>query len=256
MRYDHVVALKLEARLELQSMIPRAVLFDLDNTLVHRAQSITSYAHKFVADFNDRLDQVSESLVSTTILQQDNGGYLAANSAFKSIQDAVSYTLSSRLAWRTPATPEEIQVHWTRHFPSHAIAMSGASQLVNFLSGCNIRIGIISNGSQRSRLETVNALPFRNKIETLVSSEKIGVKKPDPHIFKVTATELGVDTKECWYVGDHPINDVSGALHAGMHAIWLRGFHDWPIDERQPDVSVSSLSEVIHLITQDDPHTL
>jgi len=237
-------------------MIPRAVLFDLDNTLVHRAQSITSYANRFVADFKDRLDQVSESLVSTTILQQDNGGYLAANSAFKSIKDAISFTLSRRLAWRTPATPDEIKVHWARHFPSHAIEMSGASQLINFLIDSNIRSGIISNGSQRSRLETVNVLPFGRKIEVLVSSERIGVNKPDPHIFAVAATELGVSTKECWYVGDHPINDISGALNAGMQAIWLRGFHDWPVDEKQPDFSVSSLSEVIHLMTQYDPHTL
>lgn len=242
--------------LELKSMIPRAVLFDLDNTLVHRAQSITSYANRFVSAFRDRLDRGSQSLVSTTIIQQDNGGYLAANSAFKTIKDAVSCTLSSRLAWRTPATTEEIKVHWTTHFPSHAIEMSGASQLIDFLSSCNIRVGIISNGSQRSRLETVNVLSFRNKIETVVTSERIGIKKPDPHIFKVAAAELGIDTKECWYVGDHPINDISGALNAGMHAIWLRGFHDWPDDERQPGSSVSSLSEVIDLVTQHEPHTL
>ena len=50
-------------------------------------------------------------------------------------------------------------------------------------------------------------------------SGDVGVHKPDPALFRYTADKLNLPTSECTYVGDLPINDIKGALDAGMHAI-------------------------------------
>jgi len=34
-----------------------------------------------------------------------------------------------------------------------------------------------------------------------------------------------VQPEQCLYIGDHPVNDVQGATAAGMHALWMQGFH-------------------------------
>jgi len=49
-------------------------------------------------------------------------------------------------------------------------------------------------------------------------------------------------------VGDHPLNEYQGALEAVMHAVWLRGVHDWPLEMAAARVSISSLHELQGLL--------
>ncbi|MEE4324552.1 hypothetical protein V2J59_02435 [Pseudomonas alliivorans] len=64
-----------------ESVRPKAVLFDLDNTLTNRALSIERYVKCFLKDFGLVVDGDSQKIVRL-IGQVDNGGYLKAGSAF------------------------------------------------------------------------------------------------------------------------------------------------------------------------------
>lgn len=50
------------------------------------------------------------------------------------------------------------------------------------------------------------------------------------------------------HVGDHPVNDVQGATEAGLTAIWLRGWQDWPTDDPPAEHVVDRLVEVPPLL--------
>jgi len=206
----------------------KGVLFDLDNTLVHRSRSIARYAERFAADFAQRLESASSSHVARLIDAQDNGGYLPPASRFPTIGDAVAHSLALDLRWKSPVASEALTLHWRKFFPACAVEMDGARALVDSLVSRRLVVGIVSNGAEISRMETVARLSFRRHITTVVSSERAGVKKPDPRIFTKAATELGLANSQNVFVGDHPLNDVEGALLCGMRAIWLQGFHCWP----------------------------
>jgi putative hydrolase of the HAD superfamily len=45
-------------------------------------------------------------------------------------------------------------------------------------------------------------------------------------------------------VGDHPVNDVQDATDAGLTAIWMRGWQDWPTDMPPTELLVDRLAEV------------
>jgi putative hydrolase of the HAD superfamily len=227
------------------AMRPRAVFFDLDNTLTHRARSIASYARQFAADFADALDgDASGELVASIIAKEDWGGYLPSGSPFASIQEAIGSALADRLCWKNAQSSEALRAHWAAHFPQHAVEMPGASVLVRKLREYGLRVGVVSNGAERLRKATVDALGFGDAVCTLLSSERAGFRKPDARIFLQAAAEAGVDARDCGYVGDHPVNDIVGALGAGMQAVWLQGFHEWPHDRPEPRLRVSALSEV------------
>jgi len=211
-------------------MAPGGILFDLDNTLVHRDLSIAAYANRFAQDFGARLVDTDAASIASLIVERDNGGYGVAGSPFATLREDIAAALATRLRWREPAAPAELLDHWIASFPLHAVEMPGASALLDRLLASGIAVGIVSNGAESSRRELARRLGFDRRIRTLVSSERAGARKPDIRIFELAARELGVPADRCWFVGDHPVNDIQGARAAGMRAIWLAGFHRWPAD--------------------------
>jgi putative hydrolase of the HAD superfamily len=224
-------------------MKPLAILFDLDNTLAHRDRSIAACARRFVTDFGGRLPDATHEAVAALIIERDGGGYGVPGSPFPTVRDDVAHALATRLHWRDAPSADELVRHWFAHFPACSVEMPGAGALIDRLVASGVRVGIVSNGMDASRRELARCLELDRRVGTLLSSERAGVKKPDARIFELAATELGVPADRCWFVGDHPVNDVAGAQAAGMRAIWLRGFHDWPAD-LAPRPAIDALAEL------------
>lgn len=109
-------------------MYPQAVLFGLDNTLTHRQRSIEAYAALFARHYEAHLGINALHLISSVISAQDNGGYLAVDSAQATIKDAVAAGLRGELDWLTSVPAAELAIHWADHFPTQSIEMPGATR--------------------------------------------------------------------------------------------------------------------------------
>ena len=56
----------------------------------------------------------------------------------------------------------------------------------------------------------------------------ITLSKPEKKIFDEAAKLAGVLPEEICHIGDHPVNDVEGALQAGFQAMWMNALNkDW-----------------------------
>ena len=106
--------------------------------------------------------------------------------------------------------------------------IGGAGAILELLRGWGFKLGIVTNGSEKGQSAKIDVLGLRGLVDAVVISEIVGVKKPDPLIFTVATEALGVAAEEVVFVGDHPQNDVMGAVAVGMQAVWLRGSCEWP----------------------------
>ena len=50
----------------------------------------------------------------------------------------------------------------------------------------------------------------------------MGIRKPDPAIYRLAATRLGVPSEGCVYIGDGAYGELTGAAAVGMVAYLLR----------------------------------
>jgi len=221
----------------------QGVLFDLDNTLVHRDQSIASYARRLYADHGHRMAPTSPDTIATLIIERDGGGYGVPGSTFPSVRDDVTATLLARLPWRDAPAADELVAHWFAHFPASSVQMPGATALLETLARAGIATAIVSNGVEASRQKLARAMGFDHHVRFVLSSEAAGVKKPDARIFALACERLGVAPHACLFVGDHPVNDAAGAHAAGLRAVWLQGFHAWPADT-PPLPTIAALAEL------------
>lgn len=229
----------------------QAVLFDLDNTLTHRDQSVQAYSRFLVRHYQQHLSmQTNEAIEKVTQLVRsiDNGGYPQKELlTHPSIAASVGYALLQQLSWQQRPSLEELTEFWFSQFGRCAVAMSGAEQLLQQLKQQNFKLGIISNGGQQSRVNILQGLGFLDYFDVVHSSELVGSAKPKPDIFLHTAAHLNLAPEECLFIGDHPINDIYGAQAAGMPALWLQGFHPSPQLLDVP--KITQLDEVWHYLS-------
>jgi putative hydrolase of the HAD superfamily len=209
----------------------QAVLFDLDNTLTHRDQSVQAYSRHLVKHYQHNIQANALDTLIAIVRRIDNGGYPQAEQlTHPSIAASVAYALQQELTWQQLPELDELTEFWFSHFGDFAVAMQGAERLLQQLKQAGFKLGIISNGGHKTRLNILQGLGFLDYFDVVHSSELVGIRKPQSEIFIHTAAELAVLPEQCLFVGDHPINDIQGAQSAGMKAILIEGFHDIPED--------------------------
>lgn len=91
-------------------------------------------------------------------------------------------------------------------------------------------------------------------IDEAVFSCDVGLRKPDPRIYRLTAERLGVRPEECLFVGDGGSQELSGALEVGMHPVLIRVDADsdeahLARREEWDGATISSLPEVLDLVS-------
>ncbi len=224
--------------------MPQAILFDLDETLIDRTRSIVNYAECFQRDFTDRLAPTAVSTIATAILTADERGYRPREELFAE--------LLQRLPWQTPPAVVCLHTHWETWFTASSVARPGLKETLTALQAQGIRLGVVTNGVVRRQQSKIEQLRIRPYLSTVVISEAVQVKKPDPRIFARALAEVGCTASQAWFVGDHPVNDVLGAAAAGLRPIWLSGVHPWPQDQPAPAWQISALTEVLALVQQEE----
>lgn len=107
----------------------------------------------------------------------------------------------------------------------------GMFELAAELRARGVRLAILSN-SEGHLAELVEELGLSRSFPIVVDSGRVGLDKPDPRIFELTAARLEGHTRELLHVGDSWEADVQGALGAGASAIWFGAGDERPLPER------------------------
>lgn len=216
----------------------QAVLFDLDNTLTHRDQSVQAYSRHLVEHYHNNIQPHALEHVINIVRRIDNGGYPQPERlTHPSIAASVGYALQQELSWNKLPDLDELSEFWFSQFGRFAVAMQGAERLLQQLKQHDFKLGIISNGGHQTRLNILQGLGFLDYFDVVHSSESVGIRKPQPEIFIHTATSLDLLPQQCLFVGDHPMNDIQGAQSAGMSALLLQGFHEIPTHLTVPKIT-------------------
>lgn len=99
------------------------------------------------------------------------------------------------------------------------------------------RLGLLSNfdDSQTGR-EVLADTGVSDLFEAVIISADLGLRKPNPMIFRRMLEILALEPERVLFVGDTPREDVMGARNVGIPTAWLsRGKGPFPEDLPAPD---------------------
>jgi putative hydrolase of the HAD superfamily len=80
-------------------------------------------------------------------------------------------------------------------------------------------------------------------IDVRLYTSEIDWVKPHIQPFATVVQRLRVPMERCVFVGDRPIDDIQGAVEAGMSAVWVRNDHT-PGDPSDAHAVIDALSEL------------
>lgn len=80
----------------------------------------------------------------------------------------------------------------------------------------NIRIFIITDMQLKYQIHKLRHLKILDKIEHIISSEELGIEKPNVKIFLAALKIMGLPKKDIVVIGDSKEKDINGAKKAGL----------------------------------------
>jgi HAD superfamily hydrolase (TIGR01549 family) len=83
------------------------------------------------------------------------------------------------------------------------------------------KVGIVTNNRTAEQQEKLRYLGMSHLVDALITSDDVGVLKPDPAIYAQALQRLGAEAAETVMVGDNWQADVVGALAVGIRPVWL-----------------------------------
>jgi putative hydrolase of the HAD superfamily len=211
----------------------KAVLFDLDGTLLDRDKSI----EQFIAAQYDRLDRelshISKIDYANRFVELDCHGHVWKDKVYQAL---VAEFRIDEIGW------QELLHDYETQFQFHCVPFPFLAEMLNKLKEQGYLLGIISNGRGEFQMRAISGLGIQDYFDVILISETEGIRKPQPDIFHRAVEKLGISSEDSFFVGDNPEADILGAKSAKMYTIWKRNSH-W-LEPESADAIIDELSEI------------
>ncbi len=99
------------------------------------------------------------------------------------------------------------------------------------------KTGVLSNADNTLLYRLKETHGIIDLFDDVVCSADVGMAKPDPRIYTLAASRLGLPAEECVFVDDMESN-VHAAREAGMHAILFLVFEGHSLESQLADLGV------------------
>jgi putative hydrolase of the HAD superfamily len=123
----------------------------------------------------------------------------------------------------------------------------GAIETLRALGERGIRLALITNGPATLQEGKIAAHGLAGFFDCILISGKLGYGKPDKRIFRQALAQLEVEPHGTWMVGDNLEWDVAAAQRMGIYGIWVdasgRGLP--PSSTARPDRIIRALAELL-----------
>jgi len=117
--------------------------------------------------------------------------------------------------------------------------VAGTHGLLAALAERRLPVAIVTNNKTEEQRRKLKRIGLDGQVAALVTSEEVGLSKPDRRIFDAALERVGVRADEAVMLGDGWATDVNGARGAGIAVVWLNRF-----GLASPDASVPELTSL------------
>jgi HAD superfamily hydrolase (TIGR02253 family) len=226
----------------------KAVIFDLDNTLVDfmamKAQAIT-------AAINSMID-AGLKLPHEEVAERIEAIYKERGIEFQSVFDQLLYDIFQKVDYKILSAGV---VAYRRAREAALVPYPHVTMTLVELVKRGVRLAVVSDAPGREAWLRLCYLNFQHLFDAVVTFDDTGERKPSPKPFQRALELLKVKPDEAIMVGDWPERDMVGAAQLGMATVFARYGDTFGTVESHASYDVNDISEVIRIIDRENART-
>jgi len=125
---------------------------------------------------------------------------------------------------------------------TNGVAFDDAHSTIKKLSRRDVKLGIISNvSSHEVAMGILDNVRLTKYFDEIVTSARVGIRKPDPGIFRYALMQFKARPKQAVMVGDSEIHDIGGGYISGLKTVLVDRRHR--VENSLADYHFSSLRD-------------
>lgn len=216
----------------------KAVVIDLDGTLLHTAPDLAAAAQRMAAEL--KLPPIDEATVKTYI----------GNGVSRLVKRVLTRDMQAEpdAALFGQALPI-FEKHYLEGVSHQSHPFHGVPEGLVALKAAGYRLGCITNKAEKFTRPLLKDTGLAGFFELILSGDLLPKKKPDPMPLLHACEKFGIQPGEMLLIGDS-LNDVQAARAAGCHVFVVPyGYNRGrPVDELDADAVVPTLIEAVKLV--------
>jgi len=181
----------------------RAVLFDLDGTLIDTAPEFIHIGLQLRA-------AAGLAPMSGDIIRQSVSG-----GAIGMVQTALELSATDPQfeTWR-----QQFLTLYEAELGQYSAPYPGLVELIAELHGAGVSWGIVTNKLERFAAPLMKRMPFDPPAGAVITPDHVAQPKPDPEAILLACKHLGASPKHSLFIGDH-LRDIEAGKSAGCYTI-------------------------------------
>jgi putative hydrolase of the HAD superfamily len=212
-------------------VLPKAILFDLDDTLISAYNrpdlAWHTIAHEFTADLhpNHPTDVAVAINLAADVFWADPerhrvGRLQLLDARATIIADAFEVlTKAGRILPGDPVV-QRMAARYNSFREEQMHLFDGAHHVVDTFRAKGVRLALITNGAAAPQRAKVTRFELTHRFHHIQIEGEHGFGKPEERAYRHALEALGVDASDTWMVGDNLEWEVVAPQRLGIHAIW------------------------------------
>jgi putative hydrolase of the HAD superfamily len=219
----------------------KAVIFDLDNTLVD-----------FMAMKRQAVDAAINAMIDAGLkLPVDDARkridkiYKEKGIEFQNVFDELLYDVFKKLDYKILSAGV---IAYRRAREAALVPYPHVYMTLTELLKMGLKLAVISDAPAREAWLRLSYLNFHHLFDLVLTFDDTGERKPSPVPFKKALKLLGLRPEEALMVGDWAERDMVGAAKVGMKTVFAKYGDTFGTVETHADYDVDDISELISVV--------
>ena len=235
--------------------LPRAMLMDLDDTILSAYGRSEIAWNVIAAEFADELAPFAPQQVAAAIVESARAFWSAAEAAWRmklgeARQEVVRGGFAA-LAASGPALSDGLAIRLADRFTTYRdqqmFVFPGAHATIDALKARGIRLALVTNGAAAIQRAKIERFALVHRFDHIQIEGEHGFGKPEERAYHHAMDALGVSASDTWMIGDNLEWEVEVPQRLGIYAIWMDTHGDGLPEGStvRPDRIIRSLTELL-----------
>jgi len=219
----------------------KAVLFDLDNTLIDFMQMKRNSCGAAISAMIDAGLKVKKEKALKRLFKLYDKYGLEEKTIFQKFLKGEVGRVDYRILANAIVAYRNVRTSYLAPFPH-------TDYVLIKLKSKGIKLAIVSDAPKLKAWLRLMAMKIGNFFDVVVTYEDTGKLKPHKLPFKAALTKLNLKPQECLMVGDMPHRDIEGAKKLGMKTCFAK--YGDPTKKRKgnADYEIKDIKELLKIV--------